>query len=356
MRKSGRTKKICFIGGFSNGGTERATFLIANQLRKDYEVYLVNVDDYEPAFYIDDRIGLYHICKSESFVSHCAKIYKFLKQNKIDIVINVEADICIYTIPISIIYRKCRYIVWEHANIFQIHNLLIPYMRRFAIKNFYKYIVLTKRDENNFLRRYPNCNKLEYIYNATDLPDSNIEYDINSKTIISAGHHLPIKNFCVIPKIAQKIFGLHSDWKWEIYGKKSGETYEKLKKEICSKGLEQNVILCERTDDMCNVYKNSSVYVMTSLMEGLPMTLLEAKSYKLPIVAFNIETGPDEIVEDGVNGYLIKPYDTDEMAKKICNLIEDNALRQTFSDNAYVGIEKFNIDEVMKKWIDVIEE
>ena len=55
---------------------------------------------------------------------------------------------------------------------------------------------------------------------------------------------------------------------------------------------------------MPGIYKKSAIYVLTSLMEGLPMVLLEAKAYRLPIVSFDIETGPDEIVDDGVNGYL----------------------------------------------------
>ena len=197
---------------------------------------------------------------------------------------------------------------------------------------------------------------MEYIYNAIELPKHDVAYDSNSKTIISAGHHIPIKNFCIIPEIAKKVFEKHKDWKWEIYGGKNGEDYEELKRKIYSYGLEQNIILCDRTDKIYEVYKVSSMYVMTSLMEGLPMVLLEAKSYKLPIVSFDIETGPDEIIEDGVNGYLIKPYDTDEMAKKICELIENAELRKKFSDNAYIGIEKFDKDGIVKKWIDVMGE
>lgn len=85
------------------------------------------------------------------------------------------------------------------------------------------------------------------------------------------------------------------------------------------------------------------------------MVLLEAKAYRLPIVSFDIETGPDEIVDDGVNGYLIEPYNVEEMADRICELIEKPELRKQFSDNAYIGIEKFDKNKIAEKWISVLE-
>ena len=98
-------------------------------------------------------------------------------------------------------------------------------------------------------------------------------------------------------------------------------------------------------------YQEASMYVMTSLQEGLPMVLLEAKSNKLPLVSFDIETGPDEIIQDGVNGYLIQPYDTEI---KICRLIENNALRKKFSNNVILDLEKFSHKKILKQWNDLI--
>ena len=69
------------------------------------------------------------------------------------------------------------------------------------------------------------------------------------------------------------------------------------------------------------MYCAAAMYVLTSEMEGLPMFLPEAKSYGLPIVSFDIETGSSDIVRDGVNGYLVKSGDTDTVAEKIYVLI-----------------------------------
>ena len=76
-------KKVCFVGGFSNGGTEKATFLIANMLCGANEVYLINIDDYKPAFHIDKRVQFFHISKKKSFAFHILKIYEILYHNNI---------------------------------------------------------------------------------------------------------------------------------------------------------------------------------------------------------------------------------------------------------------------------------
>ena len=86
------------------------------------------------------------------------------------------------------------------------------------------------------------------------------------------------------------------------------------------------------------------------------MVLLEAKANGLPLVSFDIETGPDEIIRDGVNGFLIPPYDTEIMAERICQLIENNDLRKRFSDNAKLDLEKFSSDRIIEQWNDLIKD
>ena len=94
---------------------------------------------------------------------------------------------------------------------------------------------------------------------------------------------------------------------------------------------------------------------MTSRYEGLPMVLLEAKVKKLPLVSFDIDSGPSDIIEDGVSGYLVPPFDTDAMAERICELIEHPELRQKFSDHAWDNIDKFRKEAVVQKWVELID-
>lgn len=93
---------------------------------------------------------------------------------------------------------------------------------------------------------------------------------------------------------------------------------------------------------------------MTSRYEGLPMVLLEAKANKLPIVSFDIDSGPSDIIRNNLDGYLIEPFDVEEMANKVNFLIESPEKRKIFSANSDVNLEKFSKKNIMNKWLNLI--
>ena len=94
---------------------------------------------------------------------------------------------------------------------------------------------------------------------------------------------------------------------------------------------------------------------MTSRYEGLPLVLLEAQQYNLPIVSFRCPTGPSEIVEDRINGFLIDCYDVDQMSEKLLELMENDDLRQSFSEHAKDNMDKFDKNKILNQWIELIE-
>ena len=75
----------------------------------------------------------------------------------------------------------------------------------------------------------------------------------------------------------------------------------------------------------------------------------------MPLVSFDIMTGPGEIIRDGVNGYLVPPGDTAALAEKICRLIENEELRRDFSENSQVDIERFDSVEIIEQWEKLIQ-
>lgn len=339
---------ICFIGHFTAGGTERATFLVANGLSDTHNVSILNTCDRAPSFDLKKNVKFNYL-KTGCIPRRIIYLRKYLRENKIDVLITVEA----MTGLLSIIAAKlssCKHIVWEHANFYQSQGIRwIQKIRQLELICADAYVVLTERDKNNFIEHFKIKTKLEQIYNIADQQSHHV-YDINSKTIISVGHLRKVKNFIVIPDVAKTVFTRHPDWCWEIYGDTKGDEYQSIKGKIEEYGLQNRVLFRGRCSEMNTAYKQASIYVMTSLQEGLPMVLLEAKSQKLPLVSFDIETGPDEIIMDGVNGYLVPRYDIKIMAEKICELIENPSLRKLFSDNSGHGLELFSREVALKKW------
>jgi len=97
------------------------------------------------------------------------------------------------------------------------------------------------------------------------------------------------------------------------------------------------------------------VFVLPAYREGRPLVLLGAKANKMPIVSFDIDTGPREMVDDGINGFLIEPYDTDKMAQKLSLLSEDRQLLQSFSEQSKRKIERFSKPEIFGQWCGLID-
>jgi len=105
-----------------------------------------------------------------------------------------------------------------------------------------------------------------------------------------------------------------------------------------------------------NIYPRHGMYVMTSRYEGLPLVLLEAKQYGLPIVSFNCPTGPSELILDGKNGYLVENYNVEQMSQLINKLIENKELRINFSKNSMLDTDKFSKEKIIQQWVELIEE
>lgn len=346
--------RICFYGHFTGGGTESACLKVANGLCESNEIFILNSEKRDLTFYYDKSIR-YSCLKTKNILVQNIEMFKFLKRNNIDILISLEALSGIVSF-VPCVFLKTKYVIWEHANYYQTQGSnKIQKIRQLELKYSDAYVVLTNRDMNNFKTHFIINTKLVSIYNIADVSIQE-NYSRESRKIISAGHIRTIKNFKIIPDIGQIVFKKHPDWKWLIYGDGSGVEYNILKEKIKKYNLEDSIILCGRSNDMNEEYKKASMYVMTSFQEGLPMVLLEAKSHLLPIISFDIETGPDEIIKDGVNGFLIPPYDIEKMASSICELIENNKKRFRFSENSVLDLALFDKNKIVEQWENLLDE
>jgi glycosyltransferase involved in cell wall biosynthesis len=82
--------------------------------------------------------------------------------------------------------------------------------------------------------------------------------------------------------------------------------------------------------------------------------MVEALSYKIPVIAYNCKCGPKEIVKDGVNGYLID-FSVQELAQRILELTSDSEKLESFSSHCYDEIDRFDFKKIMNQWIEFYE-
>lgn len=357
---------ICFfLGGFhQNGGIGRVTSMLINKLVETENINITALcyfNTKSPNIYqISDKITQeYFLLNYQSMTKllltgGIRKLRKYLCDNNIDIVIACGAlffPIC--TLACKKIKTKC--ICWEHSNPEgNSDHKNQYYARRFGITLSDLNVVLTNSALNIYKEKY-HAHKTIQIYNPID-PEvftHSTEYNPECNRIISVGRLTYQKNFQCAVDVAKIVLKKHPDWEWDIFGK--GEEESSLKSSIISAGLEQQMHLCGQVTDMYDRYGRYSFIVMTSRYEGFPMTLLEGSGNALPLVSFDIPTGPNEIINDGENGFLVKPFDVAEMANKIDLLISNSDLRSKMSAKSREMCKRFTEKEIVEQWITILK-
>lgn len=346
--------KICFLEGDMSraGGTERMCAWLSSALSDEgYEISILSLNSVNTSvFYkINENVthnALPQFAGKTAIYKQIKWIHNYIKSNNIDYVINVDTGIGYFGI-LAARGTNARTVTWEHGNYYNNWgSKIFPLIRKFAAKHSNAMVVLTNQDKENYENNIKSNVPIIVIPNLAESHD--VAYDINSKTIISAGALLPIKGYDRAIEVAKKIFDVHNDWQWIICGE--GPERKKLEEKIKEYGLNDKVLLPGLIDDMEKVYRSAAISIMTSTMEGLPMTLLEAKSYGIPSVSFDIMTGPRDIITHGENGYLIPKYDIDKMAETVIKLIENVSLRKQMSDNTQNDMDRFQPQYIISQW------
>lgn len=355
---------VCFLSGDMSrtGGTERVLSIIANELSKKddkFNIHILSITNESNSSYfaLNKNIKTERILKNKdvNFKKHYFQVVKgirqYIKKNKIDILIDVEVIASLFSIPATR-FTKTKLISWEHFNFYEDNGSNLRVYARKLVARFANCIItLTEQDKENYLNNLNIKGKVDYIYNPIEKVN-NCDYNIDSKQIISVGRLTYQKGFDMLCEVAKDVLKDNPEWKWIILG--DGEDKEKLESKIKEYNLQGKLILKGKVSNVEDYYKNSSLYVMTSRFEGLPMTLLEAKTYKLPIVSFNCLTGPSEIVKNNVNGLLINPENVEAMSNKLNILLKNENKLKEFSDNSEVDIEKFELKPILEKWDNIL--
>lgn len=349
---------ICIFNGDMSrgGGTERITQILANALGDtgQYRIIVLNLNNVKGISYypLSEKLEM-HTLKKEGIVNKILEMRRFVRKQKINVVINVDIMLGIYSFPATFLTR-IRIISWEMFNIRNdIGSKHTEAFRKFCLRFSAYYINQTKGDMEAFKKELPVRCPITYIYNPCEIDYDYTGYDAESKTIVTAGHFYYTKGYDLAVEVAKHVFAKHPDWRWEFYG--DGSQLERVKNKVHLYGLEDKVIFCGRTSNINEAYKKAAMYVMTSRTEGFGLVLTEAKSCNLPTLAYDIDFGPREIIEDNVSGYLVSAFDDVCMAERIDELIENQEKRIAFSKMSKNNCDKFSLEYFVKRWCEVLQ-
>ncbi len=345
-----------FIQNISyKGGTERMAVSLANELvDRGHAVSIVSL---EPAlhsfFLLREGVKLYSLNIASSklkwrYFSAVKRLRAILKNIQADVVIDVDTMLSLVSLS-AVKPLKTKVISWEHYNYFtKSESKARVWGRKCAAKKAYAVVTLTEEDAGYFAQNC-RCNaKIVAIPNfMVQLPEQ--PSPLSENIVLAIGHLTHRKGFDMLIKawaLAKKEDTL--SWKLHIVG--DGEEKQNLQSQARNLGLENEIVFLPPTDDIASHYFSASIFVMSSRAEGLPMVLIEAKSYGLPIVSFACCTGPADIVKDGVDGFLVEPEDIVSLKGKLLTVMNSKDLMVSMSINARADAERFLPKAVMGKW------
>lgn len=364
----------CIAGTCHSGGMERVLANKANYLvGRGYEIVIVTTDQHgrQPFFPLNKQIRSidldinYEDNNGKSFFNKLIHypVKQLLHRKRLESVLlreKPDVTICMFNNDASFItdikdgsaklleihFSKFKRLQYGRKGLWRIADKWRSKQDERIVRRFDKFVVLTEEDK----RYWGELNNIEVIPNAiTYIPSEKSK--LENKKVIAVGRYSYQKGFDRLIETWKKVVNDFPDWKLDIVG--DGEEHDKLKELILEYGLENSVALVKTKKNIEDVYRNASIYAMTSRYEGLPMVLLEAQSYGLPIVSFDCKCGPKDIIEDGENGFIVEDGNIPLFAARMTELMKYITLRKAMGEKARLSSLKYSEATVMDKWIKI---
>lgn len=213
-----------------------------------------------------------------------------------------------------------------------------------------KPVALSEEVKNTIIEEYKlNINDVPVVYNGVPLnrcipkEDYLIEKSFN---IIHVGRLCPVKNHI---SLINSIVSLHSKYPQvllHLYG--DGELKQNVLDQINNSNASEYIIYHGLTDNPYPLLHNADLFILPSLYEGMPMTIIEAMGTALPIVASRVGGIPD-MIEDKKEGLLCTP-DSDDIERCIALMINDDNLRARLGRAALTSAYKFSSEKMAEEY------
>lgn len=334
-------QNICFFNTTKFwGGGEKWHFETAEMMARTHN----------PTFFVADGnsvmakklaktpIKQYHITTGNLSFLNPAKVnqlVKFYKENKIDTVIfNSPKDL------------KLGGKAAKKANVRNIiyrRGIAVEVKKSPVNKKLYKDVVThfifnSESTKQLLIKNFEGIlegKKTAIIYNAVDFQNTeNINKKDQKATILigNAGRLVEQKGQKNLIEIARILKTKGLDFKLLIAGE--GPLHEQLQIMIDQYHLHKQINLLGFVEDMKTFMAQIDIFVSTALWEGFGFVLAEAMAAQKPVLGFNLSSNP-ELINDGENGFLIKPQNLGEFAEKLALLINDDSLRDQMGKKAY---------------------
>lgn len=366
---------------YTPGGLERIITYKANYFAENFEDYSVTIITSEQAFqkpYFPLSPKVKHIDLNVPFdwpfdQSRIVKLLKYpfryylFKKRLSKTLIELQSDIVISTLrrELNFIHsvqdgsiKIGEFHVTRHAyhsGAIKGKNPIIKYLKKrladVFVKNLAKLskVVLLTHEEVAF---WPELSNTIVIPNPIITPESGRSTN-EQKQVIAVGRYAPQKGFDLLIESWAMVSAKHPDWVLRIYGE---GMRKELQAQIDSLNIEKSCILEHTVPNITDKYCESSIFVLSSRFEGFGMVIVEAMSCGVPSISFDCPCGPKDIIKDQEDGLLVENGNINQLAEKICFLIENDEIRKQMGEKAYYNVKRYRMNNIVTHWTTLFNE
>lgn len=357
---------VFFAMTMNKGGAEHVISTLCNYgIRKDHEMHIVTCLQGGSAYELDPKVT-----KHEGFITFdeyrtknklltlpklCRMYIDQMQRIDLDVIIsflpepNMITELCKSKVgkPIIGAERSNPYFQYRSFVYKTLVNLLYPRSDGFVFQT----------DGAKEFFREKLQEKSIVIGNPVDIPDPMIgvrTHENRKKEIVSVGRFVYQKNYPLLVKAFRIVLKEKPDYVLKIYGKID----EALGiRQLCEElGISDKVFFMGQVDRVEEKICDVSVFVLSSISEGMPNALMEAMALGLPVVATDCPPGgPRQLIADGENGLLVKCDDEAALADGILKILDDEKLAQKLSMNAKKIVDEYSTEKICEQWMKYIE-
>lgn len=348
--------KILIIVDDYRGGAGNIAQILAKELKKlKYEMYLMTLNHHSEKRYDLSEITIFDYKNRNKYtlLSTIRIISRYIKNNKIDLVISFLSEINILVLMSVFFNTKIPVIVSERNDPIGI-KLTLPWNILQKITYYRANLITVQFEDFKFFMGNKISRKVVTTPNIILEPKfiRKSKKSFEKINFISNARLNPVKQFDLMIKAFRKVVDKCSNVELHIYG--DGSEKLRLLNLINEMKLTEFVFLHDHTNDVYLNLKDSDIYLMTSKHEGFPNALSEALAVGLPAVVFECHSGINKLVKNDFNGYVVKNNNIDLFAQKCIYLCEKSYLIDEFGLNSRKIVEKYKKDKVIDIWIKCI--
>ena len=353
-------KLIVVISALNKGGVERVLSTLSKEWSNTFKLKIVVFDGKNIKYDFDaDIVDL----KLPSLKSNFLKVVQLFRrffsltklfvEEKPDRIISFMESANFPTIGAAFLTGKLKKLLisihTDPSHMLKLHRLLIPFIYFFP----YQIITPSKGVSTALVSMGIPKKKIKTIYNP--LPNFKVckiktlpmSLMFPKKYILGVGRLDKNKGFDILIEAFSNI----NDPNLSLVIIGEGPERDKLESIILRKDLSRRIYLHGLVDNIWPWYQHAKCFVSSSLTETWGNAIIEAMSQKCPVVAFDCDYGPREIITNGSNGLLVKINDINSLTSAISSIISDNQLSKNLSINGYKRSLEFDPKKLSIEWI-----